>query len=83
MRKTIDLNQSDVDLVNKHQGKNGLKNFSEAMRNMIRGHNEKSDENFHDDNFALLADAILKMDEKINLILESLEKFAPNSPGEV
>ena len=76
MRKTIDLNKTDVEKVKEYQERNGLKNFSESMRNMIRGDSK----DLSDDNFALLADAIVKMDNKINILLG---RTAPRSAGEV
>jgi hypothetical protein len=35
MRKTIDLTEENIKAVNEYQKRNGLKNFSESVRNII------------------------------------------------
>lgn len=75
MRKTIELTKKDMQAVDEYQKKNGLKNFSEAMRNIVRNLDSLSD-----DNFALLGDAIMKMDEKIDILVMHT---APKHAGEV
>jgi len=81
MRKTIDLTKEDIKLVDDYQKRNGLKNFSEAMRNIVRGMDTCScGDDVPDDKFALIADALVKMDEKLDAMLPNI---APKSAGEV
>ena len=75
MRKSIDFTEKDVETISEYQEKNGLRNFSKAVRNMIR-----KDKGLSDENFALLADAIVKLDEKIEAMMIHI---APKSAGEI
>jgi len=82
MRKTINLTLEEIDRVNKYQEDNGLKTFSAAMKGIIRDMGKCTcvSDDIPDDKFALIADAIMKMDEK----LESMRlHIAPRSAGEV
>ena len=79
MRKTIELTKTDIEQVTKYQKRNGLKNFSDAMRNIIRNMDNKS-KDVSDENFVLLGDALVKIDEKIDIVVKHL---APKSAGEV
>jgi hypothetical protein len=96
MRKTIDLSKDEINAVEEYQKRNGLKNFSEAMRNMVSSMNshfkqEESDmqmivqdgSDISDENFALLGSAIVEMDKKIEKILKHIELIAPKSAGEI
>ncbi len=76
MRKTIDLTKKDIQAVEDYQKRNGLKNFTDAMRNIVRSLDDK----LSDDNFALIGDAIMKMDSKIDILVMHT---APKSAGEV
>ena len=82
MRKTIDLTKEDIKKVINYQKENKKNNFSEAIRDIIRNMNQSSYkfDDIPDSKFALLADAILKMDSKINAIIANL---APKSAGEI
>ncbi len=82
MRKTIDLTEKDVKAVQEYQAKNGFKNFSQAVRNIIRNIENgcSSDSDVSDDNFALIADALQTINNKIDLMLPNI---APKSAGEV
>jgi predicted CopG family antitoxin len=78
MRKTIDFTDEEIKILEEHKEKIGVNSFSEAVRNFIKINDEGNLQS--DSNFALLADAIIKMDDKINVILRSI---APKSAGEV
>ncbi len=83
MRKTIDLTEKDVKDVQEYQAKNGFKNFSQAVRNIIRNIENGcscDDSDVSDDNFALIADALQTINTKIDLMLPNI---APKSAGEV
>lgn len=83
MRKTIDLTEEDIDRIVEYKQKNGLKSFSDAVRNILRTTDNCtcSDETkLDDENFALIADAIKILDEKLDAILVN---FAPKHAGEV
>lgn len=82
MRKTIDFTNKEIERIENYQKRNGLKTFSAAVKNIIGNEKQcscKSDD-IPDDKFALLADAIMKLDSKIEIILKSI---APKSAGEV
>jgi hypothetical protein len=82
MRKTVDLTEDEIKLVTDFQKKNKLKSFSEAIRVMIQSGNECqcSTKNDADENFVLLADAIIKMDKKLDVVVGSI---APKHAGEI
>lgn len=89
MRKTIDLTEKDIKLVDEYQKRNGLKNFSEAMRNIVRGMDSCTcgDTDVSDDNFALIADALVKINDNTEKINEKIDlmlpNIAPKAAGEV
>lgn len=78
MRKTIDLTEKELSDISEYQQKNSIKNFSETIRTLVRV--ALSEDGLSDENFALLADAIMKLDKKINLMMVNI---APKSAGEV
>jgi len=82
MRKSIELSEDDIQIIDEYQKRNQIKNFSKAVRGLLREKEcECKEENgLSDDNFALLADAIVKLDQKIDLIIGT---FAPKSAGKV
>jgi hypothetical protein len=85
MRKTIDFTKEEIERIKTYQERNGLKSFSAAVKNIIGNEKEckcKSGDidNISDDKFALLADAILKLDGKVEAMLMNI---APKSAGEV
>ena len=88
MRKTVDLDQKDIDIVVEYQKRNQLKNFSQAIRSIIqKGECSCQGEEIPDDKFALIGDALVeigkKLDEqdaKLSLLTVHL---APKSAGEV
>ena len=84
MRKTIELTEDELFMVQEYQKRNQLRNFSQAVRGIIRTGEceckDEKDETLSDDNFALLADAIVKLDKKIDIIIST---FAPKSAGKV
>jgi len=77
MRKTIDLNKEEIEIVEKYKDENKLKSFSDAVRNIIR---KDIEEDVSDSNFALIADALISIDEKVSLLTVHL---APKGAGEV
>lgn len=78
MRKTIDLTEKELLDISEYQKKNSIKNFSETIRTLVRV--ALSEHGLSDENFALLADAIMNMDKKIDLMMVNI---APKSAGEV
>jgi hypothetical protein len=78
MRKTIDLTEKELLDISEYQQKNSIKNFSETIRTLVRV--ALSEQGLSDENFALLADAIMKMDKKLDLMMINI---APKSAGEV
>ena len=78
MRKTIDLTEKELSDISEYQQKNKIKNFSETIRTLVRA--ALSENGLSDENFALLADAIMKMDKKIDSMMINI---APKSAGEV
>ena len=83
MRKTIDLDEADITKIEEYATKNNIKTFTESVRSIIRefdGAPSISTDEVSDENFALLADAIIELDKKLELILTH---FAPKNAGEV
>lgn len=82
MRKTIDFTKEEIERITKHQKRNGLKSFSAAVKNIMGNKHKCSckSNDISNDNFALLADAIMKIDSKIEAMLINI---APKSAGEV
>ena len=74
MNKRIELTDEAVDQVTEYQKRNGLKSFSSAIQNIIDNMVSK------DDQFILISDAIVKMNEKIDILAMHI---APKSAGEV
>lgn len=84
MRKTVDLTDKQVKAVEDFQKKNKLKSFTKAMQFMVDNLDScncdcKED---GDDNevITLLADAIVKMDKKLDVLIGSI---APKHAGEI
>jgi len=90
MRKTIDLDEEDIKKIEKFRKENNIKTFSESARSIIRKldgalctcEDECSCETnkISDDNFALLADALIQINDKLDQLLTHI---APKSAGEV
>lgn len=80
MRKTIDLTEKEIENISEYQEKNSIKNFSETVRTLIRAGLSEDKSGLSDENFALLADAIMKMNNKIDSMMMNI---APKSAGEV
>ena len=78
MRKTIDLTEKELSDIGEYQQKNDIKNFSETIRTLVRV--SLSEQGLSDENFALLADAIMNMNKKLDLMMINI---APKSAGEV
>ena len=85
-RKSIDFSETDINIIKEFQTQKGIKSFTESVRTIIRMFGdgslvEKDGDFLSDDNFALLADAIVKLDNKIDLVVANLAP--PKSAGEV
>lgn len=84
MRKTVDLDESDIKKIEEYGKEKGIKTFTESVRSIIKefdGAPSSLDENeIPDEKFALLADAIVELNEKMDLILTHI---APRNAGEV
>jgi hypothetical protein len=90
MRKTVELSVEEIKTVEDLQKEKKLKSFSEAIRVIINheckckckdNEDESSDIQIkHDEYLTLLADAIIKMDKKLDKLIESI---APKSAGEI
>lgn len=79
MRKTIDLTKQEIEKVEEYKKRNSLKSFSAAVKSIIDVVDIDSTD-VPDDNFALIADALVKIDEKIEQLSIHV---APKSAGEV
>ena len=75
MRKTIDLTESDIKRVTEFQQKNQIKNFSEAVRNIIRQKKCSCGEKGHD------KPDLTQINKKLDIILDNLAP--PKGAGEV
>ena len=71
--------KADKAIIEKIQKEKGIKTFTETVRTIVREYDGGS-HGLSDDNFALLADAIVEMDRKIDQLLANI---APKSAGEV
>lgn len=84
MRKTVDLSEADIAKIEEYGKEKGIKTFTESMRSIISSFGDAScscnSDNMSDENFALIADALVEMDKKLDIILTH---FAPKSAGEV
>ena len=78
MKKTINFTEKEIEKITNYKNKLDLKTFSSAIKNIIA--NLSNDNDISDDKFALLADAIIKLDKKIE---EMSRNIAPKSAGEV
>jgi hypothetical protein len=84
------FSKADLEKIEEIQNKRGIKTFTEAVRTIVRDYDGGScgcegectcgDTKLSDDNFALLADAIVEMDKKLDILLMHI---APKSAGEV
>jgi len=77
MKKTVDLTNEEIKKVTQYQKRKKLKSFSASIKSIIA--DMKSDE-IPDDKFALIADALIKIDEKLNSMKMHI---APRNAGEV
>lgn len=88
MRKTIDLDEIDIQKVEEYQKEKGIKTFTEAVRSIIRNMDGASctcegectcdSEKLSDENFALIADALVEMDKKLTtLVMHIAPRTAP------
>jgi hypothetical protein len=78
MRKTIDLSKADIKKIEEYGQAKGIKTFTKSVQGII---DEFDGASVSDENFALLADALVELDKKIDLIISNLP--APKSAGEV
>lgn len=81
MKKTIDFTKEEIKKIEEYQNKNNLKTFSAAIKGIVNGKKcSCKTKDMSDDKFALIADAIIKLDEKLtNMSIH----IAPKSAGEV
>jgi hypothetical protein len=75
------FSETDKAKIEKIQKEKGIKSFTETVRTIVREYTDGGSLGLSDENFALLADAIVEMDKKIDLIINNLP--APKSAGEV
>ncbi len=87
MRKTIDLSQEDIDKIEEYQKRNGLKNFSVAVRSIIQsmdcnkcGHDCTCDREETPKESKTIYQLCKEINEKIDIMLPGI---APKSAGEV
>jgi hypothetical protein len=80
MRKTVELSVEEIKTVEDLQKEKKLKSFSEAIRVIINHECKCKCKDNEDDYLTLLADAIIKMDKKLDKLIESI---APKSAGEI
>jgi len=80
MRKSIELTDEQVEAITNYQKEKGLRNFSVAISSIVDNFLKGSDSGMSNEQFALLGDAIVKMDKKIDILIETT---APKSAGEI
>ncbi len=82
MRKTIELTKEDVDTVIEYQQRNGLKNFSEAVRYLVRNYENLECKCGGEEKGELgkYVELLVEINKKIDLMLPNI---APKSAGEV
>lgn len=87
MKKTIDLDNTHIQKIEEYKKEKGIRTFGEAVRSII----EKkctcgtenccdSEEKLSDENFALIADALVEMNKKIDTLVMHI---APRNAPEV
>lgn len=84
------FSKADITKIEKIQKEKEIKTFTETVRTIVREYGNGScscdgectcdDNKISDENFALLADAIVEMDKKLDMLLMHI---APRSAGEV
>jgi len=81
MRKTVDLTEEQIKSVEEFQKRNKLKSFTKAIQVIVDNMDNCNCENKKDDELVpLLADAIVKMDKKLDVLIGSI---APKHAGEI
>lgn len=78
-KKTIEFDNLDIEKIEEFSTENKIATFSETIRYMVRNFN--SSPSISDDNFALIADALVQLNEKIDILISNIEP--PKSAGEV
>lgn len=78
MKKTIDFDNLDIKVIEEYSKENKNTSFSEAVRSMIRNFNTTT---ISDENFALIADALVEISAKIDVLLINIQP--PKNAGEV
>lgn len=82
MRKTVDLTEEQIKAVEDFQKKNKLRSFTKAIQLIVDNIDvcncEKSETK--DDFSVLVADAIVKIDNKLDILIGSI---APKHAGEI
>jgi hypothetical protein len=75
------FSEADKAKIEEIQKEKGIKSFAETVRTIVREYDGGSyGSGISDENFALLADAIVEMDKKLDILLTHI---APKSAGEV
>jgi len=76
------FSKADQTKIEEIQKAKGIKTFTETVRTIVREYDDgfHGSEKLSDENFALLADAIVEMDKKMDILLMHI---APKSAGEV
>lgn len=82
MRKTVDLTEEQIKAVEDFQKKNKLRSFTKAIQLIVDNIDECSCEKSEtkDDFSVLVADAIVKIDNKLDILIGSI---APKHAGEI
>jgi len=82
------FSKSDIEKIEKIQKEKGIKTFTETVRTIVRDFDngscgcecDCSTERISDENFALIADALVELDRKLDILLTHV---APKSAGNV
>jgi len=81
MNKTINFTDEDIEIIEKWKEKIGVNSFSEAVRSFIRSEDvENKETTLSEEYFALIADAIKTLNDKIDIIGQNI---APKNVGEI
>lgn len=80
MRKTVDLTEDQIKAVEEFQKRNKLKSFTKAIQVIVDKMDSCDCKKEDDEIVPLLADAIVKMDKKLDVLIGSI---APKHAGEI
>lgn len=81
MRKTVDLTEDQIKAVEDFQKRNKLRSFTKAIQIIVDNMGScDCKDNKNDEIVPLLADAIVKMDKKLDVLIGSI---APKHAGEI